>query len=536
VGQLAFRYHARTAGALALNAWAGEEIALDERGQYALEFPTPLSDREKLIVAEIGGEVLNDSLVLLTFRNYVGLVNLRGVRIRIESTKLGHDGAALLLEEVSLISSTLVFSRGTAVSQESTSKRSSFSPIPYHQLQVLRDSMLRRPPGARLQDFLAAIARHPTRRFERDRPVVPVHRSQRLDPQSLRSIFSHLDRLVPLPAGNMQLSGNGLSKALTFGHPPRAHFPSHVASPRGNLSFDTPENRFSRHVVSELLNLARRFSADPRLQKSLRADCSSMIPILEEAISTEHIASAGSISALTSPTQALLKSEGYRELFGFWSEYTTHQALPLDPTAIPRFLDGRDIATLYEYWTFCKVVEAAVAVSGAEVSAPPAITTDVYEGRLTYGCEVLLSSGAKVAFNRTYTRSHHNAYSTPLRPDVVVTVGAYEYVFDAKYRLDSLGIQDEDVDDGDALLTYKRADLYKMHAYRDALLPVRAAFVVYPGTDFAFFERSGHLRTHPGDIQQLDGVGAVPLRPASAAASEWLRATLSRALVPPHSV
>jgi predicted component of viral defense system (DUF524 family) len=148
---------------------------------------------------------------------------------------------------------------------------------------------------------------------------------------------------------------------------------------------------------------------------------------------------------------------------------------------------------------------------------------------------VLLSNNVKVAFNRTYTRSKHDAYSTPLRPDVVLIVGAIEYVFDAKYRLDTLWVQDDDVDDGDVALTYKRADLYKMHAYRDALVPVQAAFVVYPGTEFSFFERSGHLRSHPDDVQIVDGVGAIPLRPGGSGVLDCLKGILSRVLLPQTS-
>jgi uncharacterized protein len=535
VTEPAFSYRVRGTGPAALQAYAGAEIALDERALYSADFATPLSDREKLLIREMGGEIVNEHLALLSFKNFVGTTTLRGVRLRVASSKLGPEGTARLLEEVSRLSSSLVFGRGTPVALESAAQRSRASPLPYHQIQVLRDSMLRKPAGARLQDFLAAIARHPTRRFERDRPLVSLNRSRRLDSPALRSIFSHVDRLVPVTSGNMGLLANRLAKALTFGHPPRAHFPTHVASPHARLSFDTPENRFAKHVVSEFLNLARRFSADTRLQKSLRGDCAWMVPILEEALSGEHLENRGAVSALTSPSQALLKMEGYRELLGFWSEYTMHQALPLDPGAVSRFLEGRDIATLYEYWTFCKVVEAAVAASGSQVCGPAAVTTDAYEGRLTYGCEVTLSNGVKIAFNRTYTRSRLDAYSTPLRPDVVVTVGDSEYVFDAKYRLDSLGVEESDVDDGDAASTYKRADLYKMHTYRDALSKVKAAFVLYPGTEFTFFEASGNMRTRPEDIEQVDGVGAIPLRPSTAAVSERLKGTLTRVLVSPQA-
>ena len=86
------------------------------------------------------------------------------------------------------------------------------------------------------------------------------------------------------------------------------------------------------------------------------------------------------------------------------------------------------------------------------------------------------------------------------------------HVFDAKYRLDRFDAEERDSDDAPA--TYKRADLYKMHTYRDAISGLRTAFVVYPGSEFVFFERNGGRRARPGDVVSADGVGALPLRPA----------------------
>jgi PD-(D/E)XK nuclease superfamily protein len=103
----------------------------------------------------------------------------------------------------------------------------------------------------------------------------------------------------------------------------------------------------------------------------------------------------------------------------------------------------------------------------------------------------------------------------------VLRFGGTLHAFDAKYRLDRFDVDEADPDDDSA--TYKRADLYKMHAYRDAIAGLKTAFVVYPGNEFVFFERQGFRRTRPADVAQRDGVGAVPLRPADAEPVEKLR-------------
>ena len=83
-----------------------------------------------------------------------------------------------------------------------------------------------------------------------------------------------------------------------------------------------------------------------------------------------------------------------------------------------------------------------------------------------------------------------------------------KHAFDAKYRLDRFEVSDGDADDDAA--TYKRADLYKMHTYRDAILSVKSAFVVYPGSEFVFFDRSGVKHMEPAELSAL--TGSVPCR------------------------
>ena len=65
-----------------------------------------------------------------------------------------------------------------------------------------------------------------------------------------------------------------------------------------------------------------------------------------------------------------------------------------------------------------------------------------------------------------------------------------------------------------------------MHTYRDAITDMRSAFVVYPGTQFVFFERSGAKRSTPTAVAMTDGVGAVPLRPVDADPAADLRKLL----------
>ena len=83
---------------------------------------------------------------------------------------------------------------------------------------------------------------------------------------------------------------------------------------------------------------------------------------------------------------------------------------------------------------------------------------------------------------------------------------------------------DKDGDDekaGERAGTFKRGDIYKMHAYRDAIPDARSVWILYPGDEFRFFGvpggggQSGNqaVSSPEGLPEDLQGVGAIPLAP-----------------------
>ena len=527
---VAFSYRARSEETAFQAIAVGATVAFDERVEYALSFPGDCPPSLAQRLKELGGDLIGSGIGVLAFRNFVGRTEFAGATIEVVSTKIGAGGVSRVLEEISDLASNLVFGWRSPAGFEATAVPLNRAPVPYHQLQFLRRNMILAPPGERLQDLLAAIERNPTRRFEPERPVVSPERVRRLDNRAVHSIFSRMERLVPVPAG-AAIANNSLAKALTFGTPSCAHFPARVAAPRGRLSFDTAENRFVKHVVGECLALVYRFVDHQKLHISLRDDCRQMLSILEHAAAATFLSEAGRLSGLHAPSQALTKADGYREVFGFWNALTSHVSLPRSAVETTRLLEGRDMATLYEYWVFLKVLQAVSKVAQIQPAGPPAIKRDDLGDSLVLGLSSALGPDITVSFNPTYMRSTSTAYSTPLRPDVIVECEGLRHAFDAKYRLERFDVAESDADDRSA--TYKRADLYKMHTYRDAIAGLNTAFVVYPGSEFVFFDRSGKKYSTPNDLRMPDGVGAIPLRPADADPAQLLEAVLRALLIPP---
>jgi uncharacterized protein len=529
-----FDFWPRRNRTLLRSAAAGAVVQLDEGTEYVFQFKRALSPFEQRQLLGLGGEMLADDTAILNFGNFLGHTELAGVSIEVVSTKIGAEGTSRVLEEVSELASALIYGWKAPLGFAAVPDHQRHAPVPYHQLQFLRQVVLRARPGERLQDFIGTIERNVSRRFERERPVLALSRVKCLDQRAVQSVFSRLDRLVSVPLASA-ISASPLAQKLTFGEQPRVHFPERIAAPRGNLSFDTPENRFVKHVLLDCLSLVYRFAEHPKLHAQLRADCREMIAILEQFLTVPFIAESTRLSTFTAPSQTLAKADGYRDIFALWGSLTRHVSLPSSVEQTQRLLEGRDMALLYEYWVFMKILEAVTRACGSEVSAPPQVTRSELGETLTLGLTSHVAPEITVRFNPSFSRSAGTAYSTPLRPDVTLQVGQHRFAFDAKYKLERLNLDEDDVDEG--LITYKRADLYKMHAYRDAIQPLQAAFVVYPGTEFAFFERSGIKRTSPDTISSNDGVGVVPLRPTEPEATQTLRTLmytlLSPSLTPP---
>ena len=239
------------------------------------------------------------------------------------------------------------------------------------------------------------IERNPTRRFEPERTLVPVSRVRHLDQRAIQSIFSWLERLVPL-SPSVQVIESPLARKLTFGAPPQPHFPVRVDAPSGRLSFDTPENRFIRHVIAQCLGLIYLFIDHPKLHSGLKADCRAMLASLEPMAAAPFVAEARPLSGLQDPSQALTKADGYREVFQFWNNLNRHVSLPRGSAETVRLLEGRDMATLYEYWVFVKILESTIALTGGRAAEPPGIRRDELGESLSFGLTTALGPGLEI--------------------------------------------------------------------------------------------------------------------------------------------
>ncbi|MFZ4539471.1 DUF2357 domain-containing protein [Propionivibrio sp.] len=409
-----------------------------------------------------------------------------------------------------------------------------------------RFAFLRGLLGSRqFRDALHRITTHPYRRWEPEETAHDMRRGFKPDAKTQRQL-ARASRRVPLP------SGHPLAKAISS-------LPERISLHRNTQTEDTPENRFIKFALQSFASFLNRMrhkleeigsAADARLQAEIAAQES----LLETALAADVFRSVSDPDILPLGSPVLQRKEGYREVFQAWLKFDMAARLVWRGGDDVYGAGQRDIATLYEYWVFFKLLDIVSSVFSLEKPTAQELIEVTADG---FGLK--LKSGEQLAFDGvtfggarplrvrfSYNRSFSynvapdltGSWTQRMRPDYSLSLWpatfseeeaeAQEIMahvhFDAKYRIDSVeqlfGRTDESLDAADANNDlaeekqeqregrYKRADLLKMHAYRDAIRRTQGAYVLYPGDA---------SRQWNGYHEILPGLGAFPLKPGNGA-------------------
>lgn len=257
---------------------------------------------------------------------------------------------------------------------------------------------------------------------------------------------------------------------------------------------------------------------------------------------------------LTLNSPVLQRKEGYREVFQKWLLFDLAAKLNWSGGDDVYEAGKKNVATLYEYWLFLKLKDLISCFFNIDArSKEKLVTSDINginlnlcQGRMTVLRGISNSEIRKlnVAFYYNRTFGHisddndqiHKAgsWTMDMCPDYTLSIWPGEIEenkaerldlithihFDAKYRLNQVLLDSKQLNpasttsnETDVLSQekieqergcYKRADLLKMHAYKDAIRRTSGAYILYPGTE---------NRTIKGFHEVLPGLGAFHVRP-----------------------
>ncbi|AGT34325.1 hypothetical protein OCC_14225 [Thermococcus litoralis DSM 5473] len=276
------------------------------------------------------------------------------------------------------------------------------------------------------------------------------------------------------------------------------YVPTKVAQEIKYESFDTHENRFVKHFLNELIAWGERtlnaIMTSSYLTKDQKQEAISKLKMvlgdLEYYAVSDIFDDVSEMIIFPSTSQVLLKREGYRDLLQLWWEFKAYSPFFGE---MKRAIANKDIAKLYEYWCFFKLVEELGDIlenKRLKIHVTP--TGELSERGDVYA---EFDNGWRLYYNKRLIPRKWS-YSVTLRPDFSLFMENAKNagligVFDAKFKLDVVDEEweieefDEEVEVAEKTGEYetwaKLEDIYKMHTYRDAL-GARFALVLYPGS------------------------------------------------------
>lgn len=334
--------------------------------------------------------------------------------------------------------------------------------------------------------------------------------------QTINSLFHHNQRFDRLSS----------SHQLTVKRPwlkvpgtEESIFPLKALRSRGNISFDTSENRFIKYFLSDIENVCSEVSRKRLVSGSLHQQCINLLSLTRSLKNQDFFREIGAIKTLPSSSPTLTQRQGYRELYHiFVRSRTAAKHLFEDLAEESLFIELKDISLLYEYWVFYKIVETLLSNGGIYISKD----SIVKNGRIV-NAAVVTDGVVKIHFNKTFIRRPGGSYSLNLRPDIMVEINAktntkdacIAHILDAKYK----SVESSKNGDDDSTLAstrlVKAADIHKMHCYTDAIEGIHSSVAIYPGNSFVFYPRDRSVSPikDPTMMESTQGVGAVPLLP-----------------------
>ena len=414
------------------------------------------------------------------------------------------------------------------------------------QLELLRETLDSADFSAALQRILS----FPHERLSTVSDSVPTDRPIRWTPSAARQLVTGNPRRE-VPASHPLHTQLGLESVA-----------DRVLVPRKSRDLDTLENRFVKFALGEF----RTFLTHAQGVFEAKENCNTwgasaalsrrLAATVEDWLGRSLFREVGEMRFAPLGSPVLQRKAGYREVLRWWLRFRTAAELSWEGGEELFHAGQRDVASLYEYWLFFELLGwFCQKCRGGNRPAVEELIEGLEDGspnlrlrkRMELGPFVGTFAGqsrrlhARFAYNRRFevTQDRHagGSWTRRLHPDYTLTFWPEDCPseaeaerqellvhvhFDAKYRVENIeglfGPSDEGVSEAELAKrfekeekdelegNYKRQDLLKMHAYRDAIKRSQGAYVIYPGRANAAVKLKGFHEILPG----LGAFGVAP--------------------------
>lgn len=464
---------------------------------------------------------------ILKFKNFVGYTEIEGHPIWVKSKIFDQDQFEGMLNEVKDQMANLPFSYDAPTYLPYERVPETAAPeILYHDFAYLRYIMCQMDKRDHLESQIRKILYDPHRKLDKEDDYIDVDKIHRIDSKTLSNILFNTRNLIKLSASS-QLRSTTLGRKLTIDD--QTYYPSKALSSIIISIYDTPENRFIKYFLKQCESIIKAFKDHIQssekldfIDSNLERDIEYMLNFLKTIQVDTIFSEVEYITFIPIGSSILQKKEGYRDILEFYSLLNMRSSYNPMEVNLKRIIQNKEISDLYEYWCFFKVKEILEDSLGKCRKAIGAKVNELYS-YIEWNLCLEYRNDCKLYYNKMF-RNGNGSYSVSLRPDIALEIGTDIYLFDAKFRIDRL--LEEILSEEDEDSKYKRIDLYKMHAYKDAIIKAKSVFILYPGEEEIFYPKSCGNINQPGGLEKVirdiispspkftDGVGVISLKPS----------------------
>lgn len=373
------------------------------------------------------------------------------------------------------------------------------------------------------------IISNPVRKWAETTVERHIESVRKLSKNGLRQIVTRKDR-VPY---------SGVIDGL-------ASLPRYLTVSHKTDSIDTPENQFVKYVLTSFYGFCSSLGTKKNATPQLRMEIDAVCNILAGYMNGLFFKDVSNPSQLNLGSPVLQRKEGYREILQAWLMFDLAAKLTWNGGDDVYEAGKKNVAVLYEYWLFFKLMECVSEVFNVPAVEKQCLISNDADGinleirqghtKMIHGQTMAGNRRLNISlyYNRTFSHTDDiyssGSWTMNMRPDYTLSIWPGEMTeaeaeredaivhihFDAKYRLNKIIIEDKEIDlearekelqcekEDREIDIYKRGDLLKMHAYKDAIRRTGGAYVLYPGTE---------KKIRKGFHEIIPGLGAFCIAP-----------------------
>ena len=447
------------------------------------------------------------------------------VKLEVQSVKTTYrEDYRHMLEEITEKCTDLLLQHSSPVSQFFEVNFNADSNTLYQRFAFIKSVL----DSVEFNDSVHKILSSPVKRWRESETIKDIRSVKRFNSSTIRQLSCATNR---------------------FDLPEIHHFKSTMDSAPSKLkvnykteTIDTPENRFVKHALISFQTFCSDFKTKVKDSSRIKSEAALLEDKLEQYLSHSIFKEVSLPTTLPLNSPVLQRKEGYREILRVWLMFDLAAKMVWHGGDDVYCGSKRDVAMLYEYWLFFKLLEIVKEVFKIESVATEKLMEETSDGlglKLKQGRFLPIKGvyysdtrklNVEFSYNKTFPGGKDypdgGSWTRNLRPDYTLSLWPFgieqeqaeqeELIvhihFDAKYKIENLQTvfgKDDNLDEEKEEQkkgTYKRADLLKMHTYKDAIRRTAGAYVLYPGTEGKY--------TRTGFHEIIPGLGAFSIRPS----------------------